>query len=593
MSGTDAAAADARIDRIKATLASLTKILEKQQHAISPALSLAETAPEPGPGLFTQYSITSGSSAKSGWVFLHTIRSYARLVPEAFIENGELSEEKVVQYTMLFMAKDVAQRWAERQLAKENEQDHALHKLESRAYHMGNWDVFRYTDEFEDLVDLASFEDELVKVTKYRTSLDPAINLTITGSSDPPSLKDYAAWRARTYWQYESHLHAQNARGPDATRVAAPPLPAPVPMDIDHTCTHHVPRRGCFHCGDANHFTRDCLAPANIRTTDVLDKVIRQLRGEMLEKLVACLAMTEALTDEPALEDFPPCDNIPLASTETIDAPPNPDDQPVALAPPPARPVTRLPRKSAWERKLPKRYTVAATSGANSLDLPLEIELTDNAVKLSLNGLINCGATSDFIDSDKASRELAATNRCKQNAALAAELKTYQEQQDVFIAKIADSYGRTQEYMRKLMCSGVHYAGTRAPNLKNVIAHKYPRKAREEGEPSNVHEFDDVLSGEDYQRLREELPDTKKKHLISQLAAHCKVKHHGPRATDKAVQMDTMQTANCINKVLTNLFNCTGISSFMVFTHRHPNNPYIVNSDNTCNFFQDTFKLDT
>jgi hypothetical protein len=43
------------------------------------------------------------------------------------------------------------------------------------------------------LVDLAGFEDELVKVTKYRTGLDPAINLAITGSSDPPGLKDFAA----------------------------------------------------------------------------------------------------------------------------------------------------------------------------------------------------------------------------------------------------------------------------------------------------------------------------------------------------------------------------------------------------------------
>ncbi len=218
MSGADAAAADARMDQIEATLASLTKILKKQQHAISPALSLAETALEPGPGLFMQYTTTGGSGTKSvlrpnppfvfdsdwmqGRAFLHAVRSYARLVPEVFVENRELSEEKVVWYAMSFMAKDAAQRWAERQSAKaefpfptwemfvkefrlhfveENEQDHALHKLESHAYHMGNWDVFRHTDEFEDLVDLAGFEDELVKVTKYRTGLDPAINLAITG----------------------------------------------------------------------------------------------------------------------------------------------------------------------------------------------------------------------------------------------------------------------------------------------------------------------------------------------------------------------------------------------------------------------------
>jgi hypothetical protein len=45
--------------------------------------------------------------------------------------------------------------------------------------------------------------------------------------------------------------------------------------------------------------------PADVRTTDVLDEVIRQLGGEMLEELVARLAMTEALADDPAPEDFP------------------------------------------------------------------------------------------------------------------------------------------------------------------------------------------------------------------------------------------------------------------------------------------------
>jgi hypothetical protein len=107
---------------------------------------------------------------------------------------------------------------------EENEQDHALHKLESRAYHMGNRDVFRYTDEFEDLVDLAGFEDELVKVTKYRTGLDPVINLAITGSSDPPSLRDYAAWRARAYRQYESHLRARNT-GASGRHLVLPACP--------------------------------------------------------------------------------------------------------------------------------------------------------------------------------------------------------------------------------------------------------------------------------------------------------------------------------------------------------------------------------
>jgi hypothetical protein len=176
-----------------------------------------------------------------GRAFIHSVRSYARLVPEAFVESGELSEEKVVRYAMSFMAKDSAQRWAECQSAKpvfpfptfeafltefrlrfieENEQDHALIKLESHSYHMGSRDIFRYTDDFEDLVDLAGFEDPLVKVTKYRTGLDPAINLAITGSSNPPDLRDYAAWCLCAYRQYESLLRTRSAGGTGRHPVA-------------------------------------------------------------------------------------------------------------------------------------------------------------------------------------------------------------------------------------------------------------------------------------------------------------------------------------------------------------------------------------
>jgi hypothetical protein len=256
---------------------------------------------------------------------------------------------------MSFMAKDSAQLWAERHSKKdefpfptwasftaefklrfveENEQDHALQKLESRSYFMGSRDVFRYTDEFEDLVDLAGFEDPLMKVTKYRTGLDPAINLAITGSSDPPDLRDYAAWRLRAYRQYESLLRAKAAgtattgtssRHPvapsrprpapaltavvPAPRAAAPTLPPPVPMDVDRTRARHSPRRGCFRCGDPNHFARDCTTPMDVRNIDVLDEVARQLRPDMLEELIARVASAEVVAKHAAAveqEDFVP-----------------------------------------------------------------------------------------------------------------------------------------------------------------------------------------------------------------------------------------------------------------------------------------------
>ncbi|CAK5278254.1 unnamed protein product [Mycena citricolor] len=59
---------------------------------------------------------------------------------------------------------------------EENEQDHALARLETHQYYMGSRDVFKYTDEYDDLLDLAGYTDNLVKVTKYRTGLDPRIN---------------------------------------------------------------------------------------------------------------------------------------------------------------------------------------------------------------------------------------------------------------------------------------------------------------------------------------------------------------------------------------------------------------------------------
>jgi Zinc knuckle len=75
-------------------------------------------------------------------------------------------------------------------------------------------------------------------------------------------------------------------------------------MDVDRTRARGTPRRGCFRCGDPNHFARDCTTPVDIRSADVLDEVIRQLDGDMLEELVARLATTEAATDAP--EDFLP-----------------------------------------------------------------------------------------------------------------------------------------------------------------------------------------------------------------------------------------------------------------------------------------------
>jgi hypothetical protein len=47
-------------------------------------------------------------------MFLYSVLTYYRLVPEAFMADGFIWQEKLVWFIMSFMSKDAAARWAER-----------------------------------------------------------------------------------------------------------------------------------------------------------------------------------------------------------------------------------------------------------------------------------------------------------------------------------------------------------------------------------------------------------------------------------------------------------------------------------------------
>jgi hypothetical protein len=149
-------------------------------------------------------------------MFLYSVLTYYWLVLEAFMVDRFVSQEKLVRFAMSFMSKDAAARWAEQcasavpfpfptwaqfeakfglRFVEENEQDQALTKLESHSYFLGSHDIYQYTDDFEELAVTAGYSDALVWVTKYRSGLDPRINIAITMSGTTPDLTDYDGWR--------------------------------------------------------------------------------------------------------------------------------------------------------------------------------------------------------------------------------------------------------------------------------------------------------------------------------------------------------------------------------------------------------------
>jgi hypothetical protein len=215
-------------------------------------------------------------------MFLYSVLTYYRPVPEASMADGFVSQEKLVRFTMSFMSKGVAVWWVERHTSaspfpfptwtkfeaefrlwfiEENEQDQALTKLESHSYFQGSHNIYQYTDNFEELAVTAGYSDALVQVTKYRSGLDPKINAAITTSGAASYLTDYDGWHMCAFQQYKVFSHAGTGNPLVRLPAASPrpctagifPVPAPahamvsftlapvpallavVPMDVDRT----------------------------------------------------------------------------------------------------------------------------------------------------------------------------------------------------------------------------------------------------------------------------------------------------------------------------------------------------------------------
>ncbi|KAJ7790242.1 hypothetical protein B0H14DRAFT_3501917 [Mycena olivaceomarginata] len=138
-------------------------------------------------------------------------------------------------------------------------------------------------------------------------------------------------------------------------------------------------------------------------------------------------------------------------------------------------------------------------------------------------------------------------------------------QQEELIETLVLRYGRTEEYIRKVVCNGAKYGNRRGVNTKNAIMHEYCNRARDEGGPSNMHDVQGNMTADEYQKIKDSFTEEELMCLKDQLAEHRKVKQHGPQATNKACQQDTVQTCNRVGK-LRNLHQRTVVSGIALFT---------------------------
>src|SRR3981189_1059712 len=66
---------------------------------------------------------------------------------------------------------------------------------------------------------------------------------------------------------------------------------------------------------------------------------------------------------------------------------------------PPTPKIARI-RLANWERRLPKRFVIATTPSDNSLNIDVEIETTDTAMKRNTSALVDCSTTGLFVNTE-------------------------------------------------------------------------------------------------------------------------------------------------------------------------------------------------
>ena len=211
-------------------------------------------------------------------------------------------------------------------------------RLEGIRYFQGRRSVEDYVDEFEELIDVSEYTDDLAIVMKFRRGLDGEIQNKIAESRvDRPKDNDVEGWYEAAKLLDRNRLANEVFNGTTSRRttVAAPapprtpfvrlpavpavvPSPLPTRPRLPNPTTPHLTEASrsktpmtCFRCNEPGHTIRECPKRFDVRHLSIeeLNEAIQDRLASMDARHETVAVVEEEEVEEKALEeDFAPHD---------------------------------------------------------------------------------------------------------------------------------------------------------------------------------------------------------------------------------------------------------------------------------------------